>query len=225
MEYAPIAAAIGAGGYVGYRAGSSVRAAMPGYKRKAFGPNRQGFRRKIQRSHLGKVPRPIPGRSYSTKMATDREFVALHDLKTFDLSSVADTFDCFQIADVLNMPGLGRYTARYDRVRFHKLKVEWFATSYTVTAINTTSQSEKTTLTNKNVILRQKNCRFHNLQRSDGVNCGRSFDISKIAILGDHLNCDTEPPAGRVRPVACPLRRACIHTCPHSHARHTHVRH
>ena len=30
---------------------------------------------------------------------------------------------------------------------------------------------------------------------------------------------------GRVRPIAEPLRRACTHTCPPSHARHTHVRH
>lgn len=97
----------------------------------------------------------------------------------------------FSDSDVLTFPGLSRYTARYDRVRFHKLKVEFFATSYTVTAISTTSQSEKTTLTNKDIILRQKNCRFHNLQRADGVNCGRTFNISNVAILGDHLNCDT----------------------------------
>ena len=75
----------------------------------------------------GKVPRPIPAskgnRSYSTKMATDREFVALHDLKTYDISSNADMFDCLQIANVLNAPGLSRYTSRYDRVRFHKLKI------------------------------------------------------------------------------------------------------
>ena len=124
--------------------------------------NKQGFRNKIRRRNLyGKVPRPIPGRSYRTRMATDREFVALHDLRTYDLSSNADLFDCLQIAHVLTAPGLGRYTSRYDRVRFHKLKVEWFATNYTVTAISTTSQSEKTTLTDKDVILRQKNCRFH----------------------------------------------------------------
>jgi hypothetical protein len=164
---------------------------MPGQKRK--GPvNAQGFRRKIRRDNMKwKVPRPIPGRSYRTRMATDREIVALHDLDTVDLTHDADLFGCLQIANVLSAPGLSRFTARYDRVRFLKLKVEFFATDYVVTAISTVSQSEKTTLTNKDVILRQKNCRFHNLKRSDGINCSRTFDVSKIAILGDHLNCDT----------------------------------
>ena len=66
MQYVPVAAAVGAGGYVGYRAGSSVRAAMPAKRQRlnggghrALGPNRQGFRRKIQRSRFGKVPRPL----------------------------------------------------------------------------------------------------------------------------------------------------------------------
>ena len=64
---------------------------------------------------FGKAPRPIPGRSSRTRHATDREIVALHDLKIFDLANgIADAFDVMQIADVLNAPGLGRYTSRYD---------------------------------------------------------------------------------------------------------------
>jgi hypothetical protein len=35
-----------------------------------------------------------------------------------------------------------------------------------------------------------ENCRFHNLKRCDGINCSRTLDISKIAVLGDHLSCD-----------------------------------
>ena len=86
--------------------------------------NQQGFRRKIRRPNLyGEVPRPVPGRHYRTRHATDREIVALHDLKTFDLASNADTFFCMQIADVLVAPGLSRYTSRYDRVKFHRLKI------------------------------------------------------------------------------------------------------
>ena len=55
----------------------------------------------------------------------DSEIVALHNLKTYDLSYTADTFDyCLQIANVLGCVGLSRYQSRYDRVRFFKLEVE-----------------------------------------------------------------------------------------------------
>ena len=69
MEYAPIVAAVGAGGYVGYTVGNRITnlrcKQMPGTGRPA---NQQGFRRKIRRPHLhGKVHRPIPGRSCRTR--------------------------------------------------------------------------------------------------------------------------------------------------------------
>ena len=53
-------AAVGAGGYVGYRGGSALRsAAMPGKKRGAAQSiNKQGFRTKIRRPNLhGRVAR------------------------------------------------------------------------------------------------------------------------------------------------------------------------
>ena len=76
-------------------------------------------------------------------MATDKETVALQDLVTLDLSATADLFGCLQIANVLQAPGLSRFTTSYDRVRFLKLRVEFFATGYAVTALSTVSQSEK----------------------------------------------------------------------------------
>lgn len=160
----------------------------------SYAPNRQGFRTMIKRPRkrmYGKVQRPIARRSYHTRHAQDREIVALHDLHTYEIASTTDTFDCLDLAKVLNAPGLSRYTSRYDRVRFLKIKVQFYPTEDTVVALSTTSQSEKVVLTDKQVILRQKNCRFHQLKRSDGLSCGRTFDISKIAVLGDHVNCDT----------------------------------
>ena len=59
-------------------------------------------------------------------MNQEREIVALHDLRTYDLSSNTDQFGVLKIADILNAPGLGRYTKRFDRIRFLKLKIDFF---------------------------------------------------------------------------------------------------
>ena len=95
-------------------------------KRKNPEAQRYGFRQKIRRvkGPATRIPKPIPGRTYKTRNAMDSEIVALHNLKTYDLSYTADTFDCLQIANVLGCVGLSRYQSRYDRVRFFKLEVE-----------------------------------------------------------------------------------------------------
>ena len=158
----------------------------PAHGRKRYQPFQGGLpKRRFQPERY--VPRGV--RSYGTKMNQEREIVALHDLRTYDLASNADQFGVLKIADILNAPGLGRYTKRFDRIRFLKLKIDFFATNYTVTAISTVSQNEATELTDKDQIIRQANCRFHNLQRSDGINCSRTFDVSKVAVLGDHVKC------------------------------------
>lgn len=109
-------------------------------------------------------------------------------LNTLDLTSAADAFFCMQPADILQCPGLARYRYMYDRMRFIKLKCEMFATDQVVTAISCVSQTYKTTLTDKNVIMRQPSCRFHNLKRTDGTNCQRTFDVSTAAGIGDHIS-------------------------------------
>lgn len=92
-----------------------------------------------------------------------------------------------QPANILQCPGLARYRYMFDRMKFIKLKLEMFATDYVTTAITAVSQTYKTTLTDKNVILRQPSCRFHNLKRSDGTNCQRTFDLLGVAGIGDHI--------------------------------------
>jgi len=117
--------------------------------------------------------------------------VALHMLNTLDLTPTSDAFFCVQPADVLQCPGLARYRYMYDRMRFLKIKVEAFATDYVTTMITAVSQTYKTTLTDKNVILRQPSCRFHNLKRTDGQNCQRTFDVSTAAGIGDHISTNS----------------------------------
>ena len=116
MEYVPTGVAIGAGGYVGWSAGTRIRkyltkSNMP-KRTKHPTQNAEGFRKKIRKERFPRVPRPIPGRTYKTRNAMDSEVVALHDLETVDLTPTADLFGCLQIADVLSAPGLSRYTSR-----------------------------------------------------------------------------------------------------------------
>jgi hypothetical protein len=131
------------------------------------------------------------GASYAKSMNMGCEVVALHDLKTFDCANNVDTFFCLQPADVLTAPAYARYTRLYDRMRFIKLKVEFFATDKTILAVSCTSQSFKTQMTDKDTIMRQPSCRFHNLKGNDGTNAGRTFEIANIAGLGDHMSTST----------------------------------
>jgi hypothetical protein len=129
-----------------------------------------------------------PGRPYAVRQNMGCEVVAIHKLVTIDLTSGSDSFGCLQPADILNAPGLSRYTRLYDRMRFIKLKLEMFATDRVLTVISSASQNSKTTVASKDVILRQPSLRFHNLKRGDGINCARTMDIANIAGLGDHLS-------------------------------------
>lgn len=91
----------------------------------------------------------------------------------------------------MTTPAYARYTRLYDRMRFIKLKVEFFATDQTILAVSCTSQSFKTQLSDKDVILRQPSCRFHNLKGGSDFNAQRSFEIANIAGLGDHMSTVT----------------------------------
>jgi hypothetical protein len=138
-----------------------------------------------------KQPRVSLPMNYAKANNMGCEVVNLHDLKTFDLSAASDTFFILQPADVLTTPAYARYTRMYDRMRFIKLKVEFFATDQTILAISCTSQSFKTQMTDKDVIMRQPSCRFHNLKGNPGANSGRTFEIANIAGLGDHMSTQT----------------------------------
>lgn len=173
-----------------------------GGNRKRHRIGHAGSRKKHARSGYGGPYKPVhriykqpsykyPGASYAKSMNMGCEVVALHDLKTFDLDLTEDTFFCLQPADVLTAPAYARYTRLYDRMRFIKLKVEFYATDYTILAVSCTSQSFKTQMTDKDVIMRQPSCRFHNLKGNDGNNAGRTFEIANIAGLGDHVSTST----------------------------------
>ena len=72
MDYAPIVAAVGAGGYAGYTIGNRINNLrynqMPA-KRKHPTQTAQGFRREF-RKIIQKVPRPIPGRRFGRMYRT-----------------------------------------------------------------------------------------------------------------------------------------------------------
>lgn len=162
------------------------------YNRKRFRDNQVARKRARQygpyrpMGKIHKAPRIRHAGSIGNNQASCT--VALHQLQTLDLSATADMFFCVQPADILQCPGLARYRYMYDRMRFLKIKVEAFSTDYVTTMITAVSQTYKTTLTDKNVILRQPSCRFHNLKRSDGQNCQRTFDVSTAAGIGDHIS-------------------------------------
>jgi hypothetical protein len=139
--------------------------------------------------------------------------VALHDLRTADLNPQQDLFFCVQPADILQCPGLARYRYMYDRMRFLKIKVEAFSTDFCTTMITAVSQTYKTTLTDKNVILRQPSCRFHNLKRSDGQNCQRTFDVSTAAGIGDHISTSSLSDASVISAAGTTQFDCGIHGC------------
>jgi len=116
--------------------------------------------------------------------------VSLHDLRTIDCVINADTFGCLQPAEILSAPALSRFTRLFSRMRFLKLKIEFFASQYVTTGLSCVSQSYKSTVASKDVILRAPSCYFHNLQRGDGHTCGRSFDLASVAGLGDFIETD-----------------------------------
>jgi len=139
--------------------------------------------------------------------------VALHSLNTINLTPQSDSYFCLQPADILQAPGLARYRYMYDRMRFIKLKIEAFATDECTTMITAVSQTYKSTLTDKNVILRQPSCRFHNLKRSDGQNCQRTFDVSTAAGIGDHISTSSLSDASVISATGTTQFDCGIHGC------------
>ena len=201
MEYVPLVAAVGSGGYAGYRVGSSIRKNIMAYgKRKATGPNREGFRRKIRRkSAYGygsrmSVPhyRPSPYQNRQLSMSNDRCIVALKDIRTHDLTQAVDALGVFQVADILTMPAFARYANLYSKFRIKKLKIEWLPNQMVSQILSFASQDDKSlTGVGADYCLKQRSCRFHAAKQHGDTKAGRTMNLAYIPLFNEFLNCDT----------------------------------
>lgn len=187
------AVAIGAGGYVGYRAGSALRsAAMPaGRKRTSSAITKQGFRTKIRRRNLyGKGRKYRPSKLYRSP-TSNFHTVVLKDLKSHTLTSGADLFSVIQPADLMSCPAWTRYANYFQRFRILKIHVTWNAHPMVHQILSFESQDSKTVPTSLDFILKQPSCRIHD--HKDGLSWlpGRTMYLSRVPRFQEFYPTDT----------------------------------